>query len=296
MCQQPISLLIAIGSVAIVPLVALAQTTTPLTEWGTPDLRGIWNHGTATPLERPDRYAGRNRLSADEVAEVNAEQRTSEGAAARRAVWWERGLSDGRTSMIVDPADGKIPYTEDARARLRAQPPLMSDGPEDRNLRERCITYGVPRLGGVYSQNIHIGQTQDHVLLLHEMIHEFRVIPLDGRAHLPTAISQWLGDARGHWEGNTLVVETTNFDVRQRFQGFSQKTVRLIERFTRVGTNTLRYAVTFRDLELWTQPWTATLTMPRTDGPMFEFACHEGNVGMTNLLEFARMADAAEAH
>ena len=282
-----------VAAFVLAPAAGLAQSAPPRTAWGAPDLQGVWNHGTATPLERPGRHAGRERLTAAEVAEVNAAQRSAEGVGARRVVWWERGLSDGRTSMIVDPPDGRMPLTPDAAAGLRGRPPAGAAGPEDRNLGERCISSGVPRLGGPYSQNIHIAQTPDHVLLLHEMIHEFRIVPLDGRPHLPESVRQWLGDARGWWEGDTLVVETTNIRDDQRFRGLSQGSMRLVERFTRVGADELRYEVTFEDPKLWTQPWTAELLMPPTDGPMFEYACHEGNDGMTALLDIARGEEAA---
>ena len=285
--------LVAVAALLLVPATGWAQTAPARTAWGAPDLQGIWNHGTATPLERPERHAGRERLTAAEIAEVNAAQRSTDGVGARRAVWWERGLSDGRTSMIVDPPDGRMPLTAEAAARLRARPPAGTAGPEDRNLGERCISSGVPRLGGPYSQNVHIAQTPDHVLLLHEMIHEFRIVPLDGRPHLPGSVRQWLGDARGRWEGETLVVETTNIRDDQRFRGLSQGSMRLVERFTRIDDDTLRYEVTFEDPNLWTQPWTAALLMPPTDGPMFEYACHEGNDGMTALLDIARGEAAA---
>ena len=156
-----------------------AQTNSPQTPWGAPDLQGIWNHGTATPLERQEEHAGQSQLTDEQIEELNNTQRRSDGANARRATWWERGLSDGRTSMITDPPDGRIPYTAEAVDRLRGQQERLADNPEDRNLFERCISSGVPRLGGIYAQNIHIAQTPDHVLLLHEMIHEFRIIPLD---------------------------------------------------------------------------------------------------------------------
>ena len=175
---------------------------------GAPDLRGVWSHGTATPLERPERYGERERLTDAEIAEVDAAQQSAEGVGARRVVWWERSLSDGRTSMIVDPPEGRIPYSAAGRARRAARPGQTTEGPEGRSPQERCISYGIPRLGGPYSQNVHIAQTADHVLLLHEMVHEFRVIPLDGRPHLPDHVRQWLGDSRGRWEGDTLVVET----------------------------------------------------------------------------------------
>ncbi len=274
-----------------IPAISAGQTSPPRTEWGAPDLRGLWNHGTATPLERPERHAGRERLTADEVAAVNADARSSAGDLARRAVWWERGLSDGRTAMIVDPVDGRIPSTEATDARSRREPHV--DGPEGRNLWERCLTSGVPRLGGVYLQNIHLLQTPDHVVMLHEMIHEVRVIPLDGRPHLPAAVPQWLGSSRGRWEGDTLVVETRHFTAGQLYRGVSQESVHLTERFSLIDTDTIGYAVTFEDPDLWTRPWTAVLSLPRTPGPMFEYACHEGNVGMRNTLEIARGEEAA---
>ena len=272
---------------ALLPPAGFAQTA-PRTAWGDPDLQGIWNHGTATPLERPQRYAERALLTDEEVAEVNAAQTSAEGVGARRVVWWERSLSDGRTSMVVDPPDGRIPWSEAGRAALAARPPDRADGADDRNLQGRCISYGIPRLGGPYSQNIHIAQAPEHLILFFEMVHEFRVIWLDGRKHLPDGIRQWLGDSRGRWEGETLVVETTNFHPGQRFQGLSMENVTLTERFARTGDDVIRYTVTLEDPRLWTDAWTAEILMPRTEGPMFEFACHEGNLGMTGLLEAAR--------
>ncbi len=272
----------------LVPAVAAAQSGFPQTGWGTPDLRGLWNHGTATPLERPERHTGQEFLTDEEIADVNAAARSTEGVGARRAVWWERPLSDGRTSMIVSPSGGRIPYTAEADVRLSAMPPLGADHPEDRSASERCISYGIPRLGGPYSQNIHLVQTPDYVLLLFEMVHEFRIIPLDGRPHLPLSVGQWLGDSRGHWEDDTLVVETTNFNDRQLYRRLPLTATRLIERLTRIDADTLNYEVTFDDPSTWTEPWVAAIDMVRTVGPMFEFACHEGNVGMTNLLEIAR--------
>ena len=284
-----ISLLITIGSIAILPHGALGQSSALRTPWGSPDFNGIWNHGTATPLERPDHHAGRERLDDNEIAELNAQQRASDGALARRAGWWDRGLSDGRTSIITEPRNGKIPYTDRARALSRSRPAPHSDGPEGRNLWERCLTSGIPRLGGVYSQNIHLAQTPNYVVFLHEMIHEYRIIPLDANHELPQGLKQWLGNSRGHWDGDTLVIETTGFDARQLFRGLSLSSLHLVERLTRVDADTLRYDVSFIDPALWSQPWTASLMMPPSEGPMFEYACHEGNVGMTNILEFARL-------
>ena len=287
-------MLVAAAVLGLVPGAAFGQDA-PRVPWGAPDLRGVWSHGTATPLERPERYGGRGRLTAAEIAEIDAAQRSTDGVGARRAVWWERSLSDGRSSMIVDPPDGRIPWSAAGRARRAARPGQTTEGPEGRSPQERCISYGIPRLGGPYSQNVHIAQTPDHVLLLHEMVHEFRVIPLDGRPHLPGHVRQWLGDSRGRWEGDTLVVETVNFRDAQWFQGLSQGGMRLVERFTRLDADTLRYAVTFDDPDLWTRPWTAEILMPPTEGAMFEFACHEGNTGITATLEIARGEEAEAA-
>ena len=289
-----VAVALALGALALVLVAGPADgQPVPLrTAWGAPDLNGVWNHGTATPLERPERHAGRERLSDAEVAEVNAEARSAEGVGARRTVWWERGLSDGRTSMIVDPSNGRIPYTPEAAATSR---PSRTDGPEDLPLQARCLSYGVPRLGGPYSQNIHLFQTPGYVVLLHEMIHEFRIVPLDNRSHVPSNVRQWMGDSRARWEGDTLVVDTTNFSAQQLFRGRSMASTRLVERFTRLDAETLRYTVTFEDPDTWSQPWTASLAMAQTEGAMFEFACHEGNYGMTGILEIARGEDVAAA-
>ena len=287
-----IAALALIAATAWLPMTAGGQTGSPRTPWGAPDLNGIWNHGTATPLERREEQGDRELLTEAEISEINAAQQSTAGVGARRAVWWERSLSDGRTSMIVDPPDGRIPYSAAGMERVRARPGQTSEGPEGRSPQERCISYGIPRLGGPYSQNIHIAQTPDHVLLLFEMVHEFRIIPLDGRPHLPGHVRQWLGDSRGHWEGDTLVVETSNFSPAQWFRGLSQGGMRLVERFTRVDEDTVSYAVTFEDPDLWTQPWTASILMPPTEGDMFEFACHEGNTGIAATLEIARLEEA----
>ncbi len=201
-CIAPVAALVLIAATAWIPATARGQTESPRTPWGAPDLNGIWSHGTATPLERPEEQGDRELLTDAEIAEINAAQRSTEGVGARRVVWWERSLSDGRTSMIVDPPNGRIPYSEAGLARVRARPGQTSEGPEGRSPQERCISYGIPRLGGPYSQNIHIAQTPDHVLLLFEMVHEFRIIPLDGRPHLPGHVRQWLGDSRGHWDAH----------------------------------------------------------------------------------------------
>ena len=298
----------------LMPVFAVAQTprtpaegsASPSTAWGDPNLQGVWSHGTATPLERPDEYAGREFLTSEEVAEGNrnattfaSSERRGELTAERdvglayNQFWWDRGLSDGRTALIIDPPDGKLPYTDEARNRGAGnRRPRVSDGPEGRNLWERCLTRGVPRLGGAYNNNFQLFQTPDHVVILHEMVHEARVVPLDGRPHVGAGIRQWNGDSRGHWEGDTLVIDTTNFTSKTNYNG-STSGLHVVERFTRADGHRLDYEVTVEDPTVWTQPWTAALAMPMTEGQMYEYACHEGNYGMENLLRGARVQEKA---
>ena len=302
---------IALGTVLLAPVTVAGQTPSasagPATEsrtlWGDPDLQGIWNHGTATPLERPDEHAGRELLTEEEIAEANLDATTFASSERRDELskdrdvglaynqfWWDRGLSDGRTALIVDPPNGKIPYTSEAQRPPGFRRTRGSNGPEDRNLWERCITRGVPRLGGAYNNNFRLIQTSGHVVILHEMVHESRIVPLDGRPHVADDIRQWNGDSRGRWEGDTLVVETTNFTDKTNFNG-STSGLKVVERFRRADADTLQYEVTLEDSTTWVQPWTAALAMPKTEGEMFEYACHEGNYGMTNLLAGARVQE-----
>ncbi len=210
--------------------------------------------------------------------------------------WWDRGLSDGRTSLIVDPPDGKIPpMTAEATARQEARramtrPRELSENPEDRNLWERCLSRGAVRLGGAYNNNFQIFQTEDHVAILLEMVHEMRIIPIDGNQESPHTPRQWLGRSHGRWEGDTLVVETTHFSGQAPWRG-SGENLRLTERFSLVDAQTLRYEVTFEDPTTWTVPWAAALDMPKTDGLLYEYACHERNYGMENLLRGARVQE-----
>ena len=289
----------------LVPAVAAAQSGFPRTGWGTPDLRGLWNHGTATPLERPERHTGQEFLTDEEIADVNAAARSPEGVGARRAVWWERPLSDGRTSMIVSPSGGRIPYTAEADTRLSAMPPLGADHPEDRSASERCISYGIPRLGGPYSQNIHLVQTPDHIAIQHEMIHDVRIIPLSEQPYIDGEIRQWMGDARAYWQNDTLVVETKNFHNRgwiasssagARLKGIpTSKALYVVERYQRVAEDTIVWTVTVNDSNVYTRPW--TISMPLTAEPdyeMFEYACHEGNYAVPNALSGQRVIDKRE--
>ena len=232
----------------------------------------------------------------------------SAGVGSYNEVWFDRGtkVAGGRrTSLIVDPPDGRVPpLTPEAQKRMDAAREYFkihpADGPEDRPLPERCLvwpTAGPPMLPGPYNNNYQIFQTKDYVTILVEMIHDVRIIPLDGRPHLPSNIRQWLGDARGHWEGNTLVVETTNFtnktsDIsrglqRPTFRG-TDENLRLTERFTRADAHTLLYEFTVNDPTAFTKPWTAQIPMSKFAGPLYEYACHEGNYAMSGILNGAR--------
>ncbi len=276
----------------------------PRTAWGAPDLGGVWDFRSATPLERPDEVADRELYTDAETAELeaNAVERLYEDVAARAGsaaefeLWVDLGteLAGNRTSLVTDATDGKIPRTAAGQQRqdtLGAIFGCTADGPEDRTLSERCIMWTPTPLTPVFSNNnVQLFQTADHVVIYHEMIHDVRVVPLDGRGHLSEDIRQWRGDARGHWDGDTLVVETTNFTDKATFDG-SGPQLRLIERFTRVDTDTLHYAYTVHDSESFTAPWSVELPMTRSEGPVFEYACHEGNRGLLNILEMARSAE-----
>jgi hypothetical protein len=276
---------------------------------GQPDLQGIWSFATITPLERPDAYAGREFLTESEIAAANEEAATradrrgatadADVAAAYNAFWWDRGKSTGRTSLIVDPPDGKVPpLTPEARQREAALAAVNrgrgpADSWEDRNLAERCIQYRpLPRLPTGYNNNYQIFQTPGYVVLVIEMIHDHRIIPLDGRPHLGQGIRLLNGDSRGRWEGDTLVVETTNFTNRAPFQG-ARENLHLVERFRRVGPDTIDYQFTVTDPTTWTRSWTGVLPLGRIDGPIYEYACHEGNLGMEGILAGARAEEQA---
>ena len=280
----------------------------PRTQWGDPDLQGTWNKATTTPLERPGGLAGKEFLTPQEAAERDelAERTADDGPRAGdpgtyNGFWFDRGKSLKRTSLIVDPDDGRLPpYTADAQRRLaaraesrRTQGPDPADGPEDRNLAERCVTRGAPKLPGGYNNNFQIVQTPQYVAILQEMIHEVRIIRLDAGPHIDSKIRQWLGDSRGHWEGATLVVDTTNFDERIIDNSFNccrgaGAHLHVIERFTRVDLDRIDFQYTVNDPTTWTRPWTAAVPLTRTDDLIYEYACHEGNYGLAGILRGAR--------
>jgi hypothetical protein len=285
--------------------------TPPRTAWGAPDLQGIWDYRTLTPLERPEELAGREFLSAEEIADLEQQRRERPDGrppgdprtapSVHAPYWLDYGtevVGSGRSSLVVDPPDGRIPELSDAgRRRATADrearaPRGGADSYTDRNLWERCITRGLPNgmFPAAYNNNIHLLQTPSHVVILNEMIHDARIVPLDGRRPLDQTVRQWRGDSRGRWEGDTLVVETGNFSAANNFRGAADG-LTLVERFRLSGPETLDYAVTITDPTTWTRPWTVTFPIERIEGPMYEYACHEGNYGLLNILSAARVDD-----
>ena len=273
-----------------------AGQSLPRTPWGHPDLQGTWSTATITPFERPAEFAGREFLTKEEVAEFerrifensNRDRRdgTAEADVARayNEFWWDRGskvVPTRRTSLVIDPPDGRVPpLTPEAQRRTAAAAEERkqrgpADNPEDRNLWEQCITRGVPTvmLPQPYNNNYEIIQTRDHVIILAEMIHDARIVPIDGRKHLPSAVRQLMGDSIGWWEGDTLVVETTNFTGKTNYRGAGEN-LRLVERFTRTAPDILTYRVTIDDPATFTRPWTIELPAVPSDGRIYEYACH----------------------
>ena len=327
MTIRSIGLIAVLAAIALVPAAsvpAAAQnkaSTVPRAPDGKPDLQGVWGYATLTPLERPAEFAGKEFLTEQEATEYenrrlrdeNKDRRDGTAAAdvtrAYNEFWWDRGtkvVSTRRTSLVVDPPDGRIPpLTEEARRRTAARTEARrssgrgpSDGPEDRPLGERCIIFGsggVPMLPGAYNNNVQLVQTPDHVALVNEMIHDTRVVSLDAaRPPLPKNIRQYIGDSRGHWEGDTLVVVTTNFTDKTNFRGSSEN-MRLTERFTRVAEDTLLYRFTVEDPSSFPRPWTVEIPMWKNHELMYEYACHEGNSSLSGVLSGARAEEKAAA-
>jgi hypothetical protein len=302
-----IVLLIALPLTAQKSAVAAKQWKTP---WGDPDLQGSWSNATTTPLQRPAKYEGREFLTKEEIAAQNkqtsvaTDKRDKAGTpedvnGAYNGFWWERGWSDGRTSLVYDPPDGRIPpLTPAGKARKAEQDRRAQsnegelgagpyNGPEDVELYTRCIIRAaLPRVPTGYDNNYEIVQTPGYVAILQEQMHETRVIPLNGSSHLDSGVRQWLGDSRGHWEGNTLVVETTNFSDQASFEG-STKNMLLVERWTRAADDRLDYRFTVEDPATWTRPWSAAVAWTKT-GNLYEYACHEDNYGLYGILAGAR--------
>jgi len=277
--------------------------TLPRTAWGDPDLSGIWNYATMTPLERPQGLAGKEVLTDAEAAAYERQILDRQSVTNNTAGpdWWDPGtrhLMNRRTSLIVEPPDGRLPpQTQDAQARATASAEARrargsGDGPEDLGLNVRCLVWsiaGPPMLPGVYNNNVQFIQFPDYVVIFNEMIHDARIVPMDGRPH--GTIRRWMGDSRGHWAGNTLVVDTINFTDKTNFRG-SGEHLHLIERFTRARDDTIEYQFTADDPTTWTKSWSASISMTKTEGPLFEYACHEGNArSVEGILRGARTQD-----
>ena len=290
--------------------------TAPRTPDGHPDLQGVWSNANLTPFERPKEFAAKEFFTPEEAAEYgkrmneqsNRDRRGAtpeqDVAGAYNEAFFDRGTkvaSNLRTSVVVDPADGKVPpltpeAREDAAARAavgRRRP----EKPEDFGLPVRCIlwpTAGPPMVPGPYNNNYQIVQTRDYVAIETEMIHDVRIIPLDGRPHVAPAVRLWMGDSIGRWEGDTLVVDTTNFTDKTHFRG-SDRNLHVVERFTRTGPDSIQYRFTIDDLTAFTRPWAGEIVMSAAAGPLFEYACHEGNYSMESMLAGARAEEQAEA-
>ena len=308
------------AALLLAPALAGAQDenwTAPRTAWGTPDLQGVWDFRTITPMERPLDLSDTDVLTDEQVAALEAQTLAAQAARDSETpfdtvgnynqFWFDPGgtvIDTRRTSLVVDPPDGRIPAkTPEAQARyeagteagrgLRRHTPTPGGFVEDLGpggVQVRCIlgfNSGPPMEPGGYNQNMQVFQTEDHVVIYNEMIHNARIVPLDGSPH--GDVPQWVGDSRGRWEGDTLVVETVNFHRETAFEsGLTGPSLHLVERFTLAEQNVLMYEVTVNDPTVWTQPWTYQLPMLRNDLPLYEYACHEGNYGIYNILAGAR--------
>jgi hypothetical protein len=330
-------LAIALASACLATLPAWSQSGRPAkaeskpftvarNSFGHPDLTGTWTNNNATPLQRPAQWADKEFLTDAELEAVKAAARQleAEGDALfgdelildaiegdaeseshdtetgnYNAFWLPEREFERRTSLIIDPPNGRIPpMTPEAQARraalLEQRRLRPADGPWSRNLGERCITFGIPRLTAAYSSVFEVVQSPTEVVFVMETIHTARVIHLDGRPHLPSSMSQWDGNSIGRWEGDTLVVETKGFSPKSDMNG-SSSGLNLVERFKRVAPDVLQYDVTMSDPTTWTQPWTVRINFQQTPEPLIEYACHEGNYGMFGILAGARKAEADEA-
>ena len=300
-----------IASLAPAPVSAQGASAPPRTSWGAPDLQGVWDFRTITPLQRPEALGDQEFLTEEEAANLEQEavdrderllneaaRHTEAGGSvgAYNNFWMDRGtniVGNRRTSLIVDPPNGRMPpLTLQAERLAAARRDHRREHPADtyltRSSFDRCIlgfNQGPPMTPGGYNQNMQLFQTPDHVVVLNEMVHDSRIIPLDGRPR-PT-VHSWTGESRGHWEGDTLVVETTNFSDKHSWRGTTPAR-HLVERFTRVDAETLLYEFTVDDPATWTASWSAEVPMRRNDLPLFEYACHEGNYSLEGILSGTR--------
>ena len=300
-------------------LTAAAKNWKPArTAWGDPDLTGIYSNSdeSGIPFERPAQFEGRRleEITAKELEDLRIARRNATAANSvaedrpvDREVFWENlNAVNSRAWLVVDPTDGKIPpTTPEARSRTAARTEARkrsgrgpADGPEDRSLYDRCISRGLPgsMMPAIYGSSYEIVQGPNYVAILYEMVHETRVIPLDSQPHIGKSIRTYMGDARGHWEGETLVVETTNFKDQIAYRNANAETLRLVERFTPTGPTSVEWSVTVDDPTTWTRPWTFAMNLTKKDATQrpFEYACHEGNYGLRNILSAARAEERAK--
>jgi hypothetical protein len=310
--------LVAAASFAPLHLAGQAKRwVQPKTVDGQPDLQGVWTNPTITPFERPSELAAKPVLTDEEAVAV--EQKAAENRVDRppkegdvgsyNQVWFDSGtkvVATKQTSLVVEPADGRVPVKPEAEARREYNLAHNADSTEYMSLWDRCITRGVPgaMFPAGYNNAYQIVQTPGYVVLESEMIHNARIIPIDARPHVPAAIRQWDGDSRGHWEGNTLVVDTTNYNNRSqistsaaggRIKGIvTSDKLHVVERFTRINENTIQYEVTINDPNTFTKPWKVSIPLARDkDYRIYEYACQEGNYAMTDILNAGRVEDAA---
>jgi hypothetical protein len=318
----PLACALILGAVSVPAQTPKAGYTPPKTAWGDPDLQGVWPGNMGVPMQRPVAFGERATLTEDEFAKKEEQakrqaQADSESSAASDtkvgigppSYWTERGKPTKQASLIVDPPNGRLPALTPEAEKYRKEAKLpgewrgVANSPEDLNIYYRCITRGL--LGSVipvvYNNGNQIMQAPGYVVFRNEMIHESRVIPLDGRPHVGPDIHLYMGDSRGHWEGNTLVVETTNFTNKDAIgsngagypgdPGYHSDQMKLVEKFTRTGPKTLEYRATVDDPKTWTQPWTMLIQLARDDSyQIIEYACHEGNYAMSDILSGARVA------
>jgi hypothetical protein len=302
--------------VLVIPLLLLsaAHAQTPRTPWGDADLQGRWSNATLTPLQRPAELGDKEYFTPEEARAyvrqrseaLNADRNIGDGSVGSyNDAWMDRGndiVPTRRTSLVVEPATGRVPpFTAAAQQqhernleRARLHP---ADSAEDRYLTERCIVFGggaAPMLPEPYNNNYYIVQTPEYVTIMAEINHEVRIIPIDGRPHFPDRVRQWVGDSRGRWDGDTLVVETSNQRTNRHFYGVQMldsvmsDAFRVVETFTRTAPDQIRYRATVDDPEVFTEPWTIELFMHPQEGPLVEFACHEGNYGLRGILSAER--------
>jgi len=328
MSYRLIALVGALALTSLTPVEAQNKPknwTAPRTPDGKPDLQGVWTNATLTPLERPASMSGKATLSDAEAAVWEKKNKDDEakydgkadnpiadslgsgGTGGYNALFVDHGTElariDGvkRTSLIIDPPDGKVPpITAEARARNAAMMRAFGkfDSVKDRPLGERCLTSfgsssGPPMLPVLYNNNYQIVETPENIVILVEMVHDARIIRMNA-THAPASVRQWFGDSIGHWEGDTLVVDTTNFTDKTRFRGSSEN-LHAVERFTRIDQNTILYRVTLDDPTTFSKAWTIEYPFVATKSPIYEYACHEGNYAMTDILGGARKADAEKA-